>query len=114
MKQIQSLKMDKSGMQRYFDQFVCLMKKLNWNPEDETVLYQFKQGLEPWLVKQLSVAESNYLLSLETSFDTSQLRPISVHILSKLTLRIEANFSIHSGQKRTLHVETTHKKPLQC
>jgi hypothetical protein len=98
MSEIRALKMGRNGVQRYADQFVRLAEKMKWSMTDESVIYQFKLGLEPWLVEQLSIAESNHLLSLETSAVTNA-QPISIQMLTKLALRIEANRAIHNQQQ---------------
>jgi hypothetical protein len=91
--QLRSLKMDKDGIQRYSDQFINLAQKLNWNLGDDMVIYQYKSGLSTWMLDQLSVAESNHLLALETHSNNS-IRAITVEILAKLAIRIEANKAI--------------------
>src|SRR6185437_704474 len=89
MAQIRALKMEPEGMQRYSDQFIGLANKLNLDLSDGMTIYQFKMGLSAWMLDQLSVAESNHLLAMKTQ--ESSVRPISVEILVKLAIRIEAN-----------------------
>ena len=43
--QIQELRMGENGAQRYVDQFKLLAIKLEWNLQEENVIYQFKMGL---------------------------------------------------------------------
>ena len=91
--QLRSLKMDKDGIHLYPDQFIALAHKLNWNLSDDMVIYQYKSGLSTWMLDQLSVAESNHLLSLETHSNNT-VTAITVDILAKLAIRIEANKAI--------------------
>ena len=99
--QIRNLKMDYNGVQRYIDQFILLAKKFKWNTTEESVIYQFKAGLNHSLLRQLSVAESNYILTLETR-PSDYVEPISVEILAKLAIRIEAN-------ERITHIQNPNK-----
>ncbi len=93
--------MDKEGVQRYSDQYLRLAERLHWNLADEMVLFQYKSGLSSWMLDQLSVAESNHLLAMETQIGT-EIRPITVEILAKLAIRIEANKMIQSSHGRNL------------
>jgi hypothetical protein len=82
--------MDNQGAQRYVDQFITLAKRLHWKMDDEAVIYQFKSGLSKWLLSQISTAESNHLLLMETKYG-KVVAPINVKMLAKLAIRIEAN-----------------------
>jgi len=97
MSQIRALRMDKDGVQRYSDQYLRLAERLHWNLADETTIYQYKSGLSNWMLDQLSVAESNHLLAMETQIG-AEIRPITVEILAKLAIRIEANKMMQSSQ----------------
>ena len=107
--QLRSLKMDKDGIQRYSDQFITLAHKLNWNLSDDMVIYQYKSGLSTWMLDQLSVAESNHLLSLETHSNNT-VTAITVDILAKLAIRIEANKAIRRREPQH-DVLTIEKQP---
>ena len=43
--QIWELRMRENGTQRYMDQFKLLAMKLEWNLQEEAIIYQFKTGL---------------------------------------------------------------------
>lgn len=94
--QMRSLKMENFNVQRYSDQFMKLAEKLHWNLESEMAIYQYKSGLTHWMLDQLSVAESNHLLAMETQLQ--EVKPISVEILAKLAIRIEANKKLQVGK----------------
>ena len=106
LSQLHSLRMDKDEIQRYSDQFITFAQKLNWNLGDDMVIYQYKSGLSTWMLDQLSVAESNHLLALETQSSNS-VKAITVKILAKLAIRIEANkaIQIREPQQSSLPTE---------
>ena len=95
--QIRGLHMTADGVQRYSDLFLRLADKLGWSLTSEEAIYQYKSGLKEGMLRQLSIAEANHLLNMETNPDV-ELRPISVDILAKLTLRIEANELLQKGK----------------
>src|SRR5665213_2936042 len=80
LSQVRTLKMELHGGQRYTDRFLLLARKLQWDLADVSVIYQFKKGVTKSILKQLSVAESNYMLTTETHTD-SNVKPIDVVIL---------------------------------
>jgi len=106
---IRRLRMDQGGAQRYSDTFVQLADKLHWGLSDEMVIYQFKEGLTPWMLDRLSIAETHHLLSLETNTG-EDTQPISVRILAKLATRIEANSMIHRSDPQ--RIPTSNRTPI--
>ena len=70
--------MDNSGVQRYSDQFIRLALRLGWNLDGELAIYHYKAGLPRWLAEQLTTAE------------VARGGSLSVHILAKMTLQLEA------------------------
>lgn len=108
LSQIRELRMTE-GAQRYSDKFLKLARRLRWNLDDEMVIYQYKLGLPRILIRQLSVAESNYLLTRETQA-AQDVRPIDVEILSKLVMRIEANEKIQEDNSKP-RIDNRNKQP---
>jgi hypothetical protein len=66
-----------------------LAERWNWALDDETTVFQFKAGLSKVLVQQLAIAEANWILM--ANFGATNVKCISVEILEKMVLQIEAN-----------------------
>ena len=62
--QIWELKIREISAQKYMDQFKSLATKLGWNLQEKSIIYQFKMGLPQWILTQLSIAKSNFMLNL--------------------------------------------------
>ena len=93
--QIQALKMDSSGVQRYADQFRKLMAQLGWTDKNPMAIYQFKQGLTRGMLDRLSGAEAN--LDLIAGFTGNPDITIGVDALVSMVLRIEADRALNIG-----------------
>ena len=72
---------------------------MGWNLQEEAVIYQFKMGLLQWILTQLSTAESNFILTMETNPEV-EIKPIDMDILMKLVMRIEANSHINAREQK--------------
>lgn len=93
---IRQLRMSDLGAQKYSDQFMKLMKQLGWPLDSELAIYQYKLGLTKWMVEQLSAAEASLVLHNEIG------KAISVEILARMVLKIDANKSIQSVESNQL------------
>ena len=99
--EIMRLRMGSEGVQRYSDQFIKLASRLAWSLTDENTIYHYKRGLVPWMLDQLTAVEANHLLTQEMT--SSQVgnnvnKAMSVDMLMKMALRIEANRSIQHSR----------------
>ena len=91
--QIQALKMDSAGVQRYADQFRKLMAQLGWTDKMPMAIFQFKQGLTRPMLDKLSGAEAN--IELIASFTGNLDITVGVDALISMALRIEADRALN-------------------
>ena len=80
---IRQLHVDSTGVQKYTDQFIRLAKRLEWELDSTTAIYQYKQGLPDWILDSITAAEAAALA-------TSNIKP-NVEMLGKMALNIEAS-----------------------
>ena len=80
---IRQLHVDSTGVQKYTDQFIRLAKRLEWELDSTTAIYQYKQGLPEWILDSITAAEAAALA-------TSNIKP-NVEMLGKMALNIEAS-----------------------
>ena len=80
---IRQLHVDNNGVQKYTDQFIRLAKRLEWELDSTTAIYQYKQGLPEWILDSITAAEAATLA-------TSNIKP-NVEMLGKMALNIEAS-----------------------
>ena len=75
--------------------------------ESETAVFQFKEGLNPWMASQLASAEANALLMFRAM--NQQPPPVSVQWLADMTLSVEANKALirDKGGPQTISREKT-------
>jgi hypothetical protein len=81
--QIRGLKVDKSGVQRYTDQFIRLANRLSWSLKSEIAIYQYKMGLPEWMLNSITASEGAAIIQGSEEPDVEQL--------GKIALRVEAN-----------------------
>ena len=86
-KKIRSLNMYYSSLDvsKYTDEFTRLAYRLNWNLDEASTIYQYKQGLSKWAIDKLDAAEA---ATAEISNKT-----LGVEALGRMLKRMEANHS---------------------
>jgi len=98
LEKIHQLRMDDGGVQRYSDTFVYLAERLGWSMDDEMTIYRYKAGLNQWILDQLSAAEATFIMAKQ--IDAKEDFTLSVEMLTKMALAVEANRGISKNDSR--------------